>query len=141
MRHLACPHCQQRVLDDGELGGQIVACPHCGDQFQMPKGQPPPSPPTRAQVPLLATPIVAEFAEEPEHRPSEDSRKLRRKKKVKSIIASIAVLIIVAETGLLTWGSFAIYADFRGFWIGIGLGFLVVFVSWIIQHLILAVID
>jgi hypothetical protein len=36
MQIVACPHCSGRVSNDGTLGGQVVNCPMCGGQFQMP---------------------------------------------------------------------------------------------------------
>lgn len=36
IKRIPCPHCQSSLEDDGTLGGQLVACPHCGKQFQMP---------------------------------------------------------------------------------------------------------
>ena len=33
---VACPHCRMSVVNDGRLAGQIVNCPGCQGQFQMP---------------------------------------------------------------------------------------------------------
>jgi hypothetical protein len=35
----ACPHCGGHVLDDGKQSGQVVACPFCDKQFQMPSAE------------------------------------------------------------------------------------------------------
>jgi hypothetical protein len=35
----ACPHCGGHVLDDGKHSGQVVACPFCDKQFQMPSAE------------------------------------------------------------------------------------------------------
>ncbi len=34
--HAACPHCSGHVLDDGQMSDQVVTCPYCHQQFQMP---------------------------------------------------------------------------------------------------------
>ena len=54
---LGCPHCGKPVGFAPSMAGQVVACPHCRGQFQMPDrppaNQPPPVPrgarPTRAE--------------------------------------------------------------------------------------------
>lgn len=33
---IACPHCRGLMANDLSLHGQMVACPFCGQQFQMP---------------------------------------------------------------------------------------------------------
>ena len=33
---LACPHCQSPIVNDGSMSGQVVACPSCDGQLQMP---------------------------------------------------------------------------------------------------------
>jgi len=44
MQQVQCPHCRNVLVDDGQLAGQLVACPQCGGQFQMSgwSQQPPP---------------------------------------------------------------------------------------------------
>ena len=65
---MLCPHCNQFLEDAADLAGQDVACPHCGQQFQMPggvsvlerRGVRGPSKRTRtAPNPLLITGIAA----------------------------------------------------------------------------------
>src|SRR6476619_5698027 len=60
---LGCPHCGKPVGFAPNMAGQVVACPHCRGQFQMPDrppaNQPPLSPPrgprpTRADEGSLA---------------------------------------------------------------------------------------
>src|SRR5687767_15138533 len=41
---LGCPHCGKPVGFAAAMAGQVVACPHCRGQFQMPD-RPPASPP------------------------------------------------------------------------------------------------
>ena len=36
---VSCPHCQSHVRDDGNYEGQVVACPVCAEQFQMPTAE------------------------------------------------------------------------------------------------------
>ena len=46
---LGCPHCGKPVGFTAAMAGQVVACPHCRGQFQMPDRPPatPPAPPRR----------------------------------------------------------------------------------------------
>lgn len=68
MYQTACPYCSNPLIDDGTLAGQIVMCPRCGGQMQMPGMAPPPAPPSvNSQVGNLVT-------------PSETSRTYRRSK-------------------------------------------------------------
>ncbi len=48
--HICCPYCDTSVLDDGSLAGQVVQCPGCSNQFEMPirKAQPAAGPPFAA---------------------------------------------------------------------------------------------
>ncbi len=41
MQGVGCPHCGSVVTNDGTLSGQVVACPQCSGQFQMPVMAPP----------------------------------------------------------------------------------------------------
>ncbi len=34
--NVPCPHCRNQLLDDGRFAGQVVQCPTCQQQFQMP---------------------------------------------------------------------------------------------------------
>ena len=60
-----CPFCQANMEDDGSLAGQVVACPFCKKQFQMPPLQPPaagvahppPAPPPREAYPAVQRPV------------------------------------------------------------------------------------
>ncbi len=36
MQKVQCPHCNATFRNDGSLSGQVVACPKCHGQFQMP---------------------------------------------------------------------------------------------------------
>ena len=36
MQSVNCPYCNAKVLNDGTLAGQMVACPTCGRQFTTP---------------------------------------------------------------------------------------------------------
>lgn len=40
MQFFACPHCKSTVEIFVALSGQVVTCPHCGGQFQIPSAQP-----------------------------------------------------------------------------------------------------
>ncbi len=31
-----CPHCRQTVIRDANSAGHVVACPRCGQDFQVP---------------------------------------------------------------------------------------------------------
>lgn len=51
---LGCPHCGKPVGFAPSMAGQVVACPHCRGQFQMPDkppGNPPPVPRSKATRP------------------------------------------------------------------------------------------
>lgn len=34
--YVPCPHCRNQLIDDGRFAGQVVQCPTCQQQFQMP---------------------------------------------------------------------------------------------------------
>lgn len=40
--NINCPHCGHTLTDDGSLAGQLVMCPNCHGQFNMPLVEPPP---------------------------------------------------------------------------------------------------
>jgi hypothetical protein len=39
MSVVQCPHCARHVTNDGSLAGQVVICPGCHRQFQMPQAE------------------------------------------------------------------------------------------------------
>lgn len=44
-----CPHCDADITPEASLAGQVVGCPQCGGQFQMPGAQIMAVPPLPAQ--------------------------------------------------------------------------------------------
>lgn len=44
MQMTSCPSCAQSIQNDGTLSGHVVACPNCGNHFQMPGVAVPPIP-------------------------------------------------------------------------------------------------
>lgn len=39
---MSCPYCTNPFVNDGRFAGQLVQCPRCGGQMQMPEPTPPP---------------------------------------------------------------------------------------------------
>ena len=45
MYQITCPYCSNPLVNDGTFAGQVVQCPRCGGQMQMPGMAAPPVPP------------------------------------------------------------------------------------------------
>src|SRR6187397_1919337 len=56
MATILCQACKQPMDVPAEMGGQTMACPHCGQQFVAPRAGTPRTPPTRVAAPLPQTP-------------------------------------------------------------------------------------
>jgi hypothetical protein len=57
MATILCQACKQPMDVPAEMGGQTMACPHCGQQFVAPRGPAPRTPPpTRVASPLPQMP-------------------------------------------------------------------------------------
>ena len=61
---VACPHCDGKIRNDGTYAGQVVSCPFCGQQLQMPAlaGSAPVAPAVAAQTVYIAPPKNAGIA-------------------------------------------------------------------------------
>jgi len=53
---VACPFCNQRMNNQPGLAGQVVQCPYCQGQFQMPDLPQPP--PQRVQIMAPPAPVI-----------------------------------------------------------------------------------
>jgi hypothetical protein len=71
MATILCQACKQPMDVPAEMGGQTMACPHCGQQFVAPRAGAPRTPPTRVlpqtppQLPASSPPMFQPAATPP----------------------------------------------------------------------------
>lgn len=106
---ISCPHCGQPIVNDGSLAGQLVMCPICHSQLQMPAPDVVLPPPVLPQGPPATSVPPPFISDSPEiiRRPQRISHVnvKRRKPSPNPLIATLIILFAITALSVAVIGS------------------------------------
>lgn len=110
--NISCPHCRGILGFDPALAGQVVSCPYCQNQFQMPRAAPPAP---RAAAPQSVNPFESPAAPEFNFGEQEDpSPKRLSRTRAKNRVKAPAILMMVYGSLVFALMLFGMIVDIAG---------------------------